>query len=231
MRYSAGTVEGIFLNRPNRFAAQVRIGEKEETVHVKNTGRCRELLIPGRKVWLVRSENPARKTAYDLVAVYKDPPGLLINMDSQLPNAAVAEWLPVNGLFSAGAEIRREVTFGNSRFDLYIEDGARKVFMEVKGVTLEKDGLALFPDAPTLRGVKHLQELVRCVVSGYEAMVVFLIQMKGVHTFRPHDAMHKAFGDALRFAAENGVKIIALDCIVTPDSVIPDREIPVILLS
>ncbi len=231
MRYSAGTVEGIFLNRPNRFAAQVRIGEKEETVHVKNTGRCRELLIPGRKVWLVRSENPARKTAYDLVAVYKDPPGLLINMDSQLPNAAVAEWLPVSGLFSAGAEIRREVTFGNSRFDLYIEDGARKVFMEVKGVTLEKDGLALFPDAPTLRGVKHLQELVRCVGSGYEAMVVFLIQMKGIHAFRPHDAMHKAFGDALRFAAENGVKIIALDCIVTPDSVIPDREIPVILLS
>ena len=231
MRYSAGTVEGIFLNRPNRFAAQVRIGEKEETVHVKNTGRCRELLIPGRKVWLVRSENPARKTAYDLVAVYKDPPGLLINMDSQLPNAAVAEWLPVSGLFYAGAEIRRAVTFGNSRFDLYIEDGARKVFMEVKGVTLEKDGLALFPDAPTLRGVKHLQELVRCVGSGYEAMVVFLIQMKGIHTFRSHDAMHKAFGDALRFAAENGVKIIALDCIVTPDSVIPDREIPVILLS
>lgn len=228
MRYTS-IVNGIFLKRPNRFIAHVLIDGKEEVVHVKNTGRCRELLIPGRTVYLSRAENPDRKTPYDLVAVYKDPPGLLINMDSQLPNAAVAEWLPASGLVSKDAQIRREVTFGNSRFDLYLEDGKRKIFAEVKGVTLEQDGIARFPDAPTLRGIKHLQELVHCVESGYEAMVIFLIQMKGVRAFQPHDTMHKAFGDALRHAAEHGVRIIARDCIVTPDSMIPDAPVPVIL--
>lgn len=226
MRYKT-VVEGIFIKRPNRFIAHVQINDRVEIVHVKNTGRCRELLIPGCTVYLVPAENPERKTKYDLIAVYKDPPGLLINMDSQLPNAAAAEWLPASGLVSENVKIRREVTFGNSRFDLYLEDGERKIFAEVKGVTLENDGIARFPDAPTLRGVKHLQELVHCVETGCEAMVIFVIQMKGVHIFQPHDSMHRAFGDALRTAAAHGVKVIAVDCIVTPDSMIPDALVPV----
>lgn len=219
---------GRFISRPNRFIAKVEIDGTEETVHVKNTGRCRELLTEGCTVYLEKSDNPDRKTKYDLVAVEKIRNGktnLLVNMDSQIPNAAAEEWLKKGGLFSSGAVIRREVTFGDSRFDFYIEDGERKAFLEVKGVTLESDGIALFPDAPTERGVKHIKELISCIEAGYEAYILFVIQMKEICLFRPNDKMHPEFGEALRNAKSSGVKIIAMDCIVTPDSM--EIDIPV----
>lgn len=219
---------GRFISRPNRFIAKVEIDGTEETVHVKNTGRCRELLTEGCTVYLEKSDNPDRKTKYDLVAVEKIRNGktnLLVNMDSQVPNAAAEEWLKKGGLFSSDAFIRREVTFGDSRFDFYIEDGERKAFLEVKGVTLESDGIALFPDAPTERGVKHIKELISCIESGYEAYILFVIQMKEICLFRPNDKMHPEFGEALRNAESSGVKIIAMDCIVTPDSM--EIDIPV----
>lgn len=229
MKYNKIT-EGRFISRPNRFIAEVEIEGKREIVHVKNTGRCRELLLEGARVWLYDSENPQRKTRYDLIAVEKERAGkepVLINIDSQIPNSAAAEWLPASKLFSDSAKIRREVTFGASRFDFYIEDGTRRAFLEVKGVTLERDGVVLFPDAPTERGVKHIDELVSCLDEGYEAYILFVVQMKEVEVFRPSDEMHKAFGDALRRAASLGVKVIAMDCIVTPDSMMIDKPIKV----
>ncbi len=224
MKYE-NIVEGIFLSRPNRFIAQVLIDGKEQTVHVKNTGRCKELLVSGVAVWLQKSSNPLRKTAFDLIAVKKGD--LLINMDSQIPNAVAAEWLKKAVLFSPDAVIKREVTFGNSRFDLYVEDKTRKAFIEVKGVTLEKDGVASFPDAPTLRGVKHINELIDCVERGFKAYIIFIIQMKGVNLFTPNYETHFEFGETLKRARENGVKIIALDCIVTPDSIEADKFIKI----
>ncbi len=223
-------VPGIFLERPNRFIAHVELGGQEEIVHVKNTGRCRELLQPGVRVWLERSSNPSRKTKYDLVAVEKQREGLpplLVNMDSQLPNQLAQEWLPKSGLFSENAVFRREVRYGNSRFDFYIEDGETKSFLEVKGVTLEKDGVAMFPDAPTERGVKHLQELTNCLREGYGAYVLFVIKMKGIRCLRPNDMTHPAFGEALRKAKAAGVKVLAMDCCVTESSVFIDAPIPV----
>ena len=222
MKYE-NIVKGVFLSRPNRFIAQVLIDGNEQTVHVKNTGRCKELLIKGNEVWLQKSENPLRKTAYDLIAVKKGD--LLINMDSQIPNAVAAEWLKKGNLFSKEAVIKREVTFGNSRFDLFIDDGNRKAFIEVKGVTLENDGIASFPDAPTLRGVKHINELVKCTECGFEAYIIFIIQMKGVHLFTPNYKTHREFGEALKSAQEKGVRIIALDCIVTENSIEADNFI------
>ena len=224
-------VEGRFISRPNRFIARVEINGAVETVHVKNTGRCRELLVPDARVYLEVSDNPARKTKYDLVAVEKvtDNGILLVNMDSQIPNAAAGEWLKNCRMFSENAVIMREKTFGKSRFDFYIEDGNRKAFVEVKGVTLEHGGVSMFPDAPTERGVKHINELVTCVESGYEAYILFVIQMKGITCFRPHDEMHPEFGNALRNAAEKGVKILARDCVVSPDSMVVDGEIKVVL--
>lgn len=223
-------IGGRFLSRPNRFIAKVEINGTEETVHVKNTGRCKELLVPGCIVYLSVADNPARKTQYDLIGVEKlrngEPP-LMVNMDSQIPNAAAEEWLKKGTLFSKDALIRREVRYGNSRFDLYIEDGERKAFMEVKGVTLEKEGVALFPDAPTERGVKHIKELIACKKEGYEAYILFVVQMKEVHTFAPNDETHPAFGDTLREAAEAGVQIIAMDCIVTPESIEIDQPIAI----
>ncbi|MBR2358438.1 MAG: DNA/RNA nuclease SfsA [Lentisphaeria bacterium] len=221
MKYH-NTVPGKFIVRRNRFVAEVEIAGKTEVVHVKNTGRCKELLIPGVEVYLEKSLAPARKTRYDLIAVKKLRPGkaaLLINMDSQIPNAAALEWLPKSGLFSPDAVFKREMTFGNSRFDIFVEDHARKVFIEVKGVTLEHNGVAMFPDAPTLRGVKHLHELADAVKAGYEACILFVIQMQEIHTFAPHDQMHKEFGDALRQAAGAGVKLLAMDCRIEPDSI------------
>jgi len=223
-------VKGVFVNRPNRFIAVVDIAGKREHVHVKNTGRCKELLLPGSDVVLFASDNPGRKTKYDLIAVYKkrrNLPPLLINMDSQVPNDAVAEWLKECGMFSECAQIRREVTYNSSRFDFYIEDGEKRAFLEVKGVTLESDGTAMFPDAPTERGVKHINELVNCVSEGYMGLILFVIQMKGVNTFTTNDITHKAFGTALRNAVEHGVKVIAYDCDVTPDSIRLSSEIPV----
>ena len=216
MKYE-NIVEGVFLSRPNRFIAQVLIDGKEQTVHVKNTGRCKELLIKGAAVWLQKSDNPLRKTAYDLIAVKKGDE--LINMDSQIPNAVAEEWLKKATLFSPDAVIKREVTFGNSRFDLFVEDRNRKAFIEVKGVTLENDGVASFPDAPTLRGIKHINELIKCAERGFEAYIIFIIQMKGVHLFTPNYETHPEFGEALKMASEKGAKIIALDCFVTPDSI------------
>lgn len=218
-------IEGRFISRPNRFIAIVEIDGKEMTVHVKNTGRCKELLVSGCTVYLEKAKNPERKTPYDLIAVKKGD--ILINMDSQVVNRAAEEWIPRSGLFSREAVIKREVTHGNSRFDLYIEDRDRKAFLEVKGVTLEKEGKALFPDAPTLRGVKHLNHLSEIISDGYEAYVLFVIQMKGITSFSPHDEMHKDFGDALRNAQKSGVNILAYDCKVTPDTIEIDSPVTV----
>ena len=230
MKYGKITA-GRFISRPNRFIANVEVDGEVQTVHVKNTGRCRELLVPDARVYLEVSDNPARKTKYDLIAVEKvNSDGVvLVNMDSQIPNAAAGEWLKICGMFSENAVIVREKTFGKSRFDFYVEDGDRKAFLEVKGVTLECDGVAMFPDAPTERGVKHINELVSCIDEGYEAYILFVIQMKGVKCFRPHDEMHPEFGAALRNAADRGVKILARDCTVTPDSMTVDGEIEVVL--
>ena len=229
MQY-ASVIRGQFCSRPNRFLAVVRIGGQEEIVHVKNTGRCRELLIPECTVYLSRSDNPNRKTKYDLIAVAKQregKPPLLINLDSQIPNAAAAEWLETGSLFSANAVFRREVTHGSSRFDFSIMDGNIQSFLEVKGVTLEQDGIALFPDAPTLRGVKHLQELTACQQAEIPAYLLLVIQMKEIRAFRPNDAMHPQFGEALRRAAAAGVTLLARDCIVTPDSITIDAPVPI----
>lgn len=229
MKYSK-IIKGSFLSRPNRFIAKVLIDGNEETVHVKNTGRCRELLIPGVTVYLYVSDNPGRKTKYDLIAVEKIRDGktpLLVNMDSQVPNTVAHEWLRESGIFSENALIRREVTYGKSRFDFYIEDGERKAFLEVKGVTLENDGVASFPDAPTERGVKHINELIECVKNGYEGYILFVIQMKEILFMTPNDVTHKAFGDALRNAEKSGVKILAVDCVITPDSIICDKNVEV----
>lgn len=230
MKYGKITA-GRFISRPNRFIANVEVDGEVQTVHVKNTGRCRELLVPDARVYLEIPDNPARKTKYDLIAVEKqtDRGVMFVNMDSQIPNAAAGEWLKNCGLFSENAVIVREKTFGKSRFDFYIEDSGRKAFLEVKGVTLEYDGVAMFPDAPTERGVKHINELVSCIDAGYEAYILFVIQMKGVRFFRPHDEMHPEFGEALRNAADKGVKILARDCVVTPDSMTVDGEIEVVL--
>ena len=218
-------LKGEFIERPNRFIAKVNLDGKTETVHVKNTGRCKELLLPNTTVYLEKSDNSKRKTLYDLIAVDKN--GLLINMDSQVPNACAEEWLKSGNLFSKNAMIRREVNFNKSRFDFYIEDGDRKIFLEVKGCTLENNGIASFPDAPTERGVKHINELIDAIDKGFETYILFVIQMKGVTVFKPNDKTHKAFGDALRLANNKGVKILAYDCLVTPDSIKIDNEVKV----
>ena len=225
MKYKS-IVKGKFIERPNRFIAKVEIEGVTETVHVKNTGRCRELLVKGATVYLEKSDNPLRKTQYDLISVFKNNK-TLINMDSQIPNAVTEEWLKKGNIFSKNALIRREVTHNKSRFDFYIEEEKRKIFLEVKGCTLETDGIARFPDAPTQRGVKHINELIDCISEGYEAYILFVIQMKGINHFEPNDTTHKAFGDALRQAEKSGVKIMDYDCIVTPNSIDIDKEIKV----
>lgn len=219
MKYNKLT-NAKFLNRINRFAGIVDINGKEETVHIKNTGRCKELLILGTEVYLEQSDNPKRKTKYDLVAVDKNNSNKIVNIDSQAPNKLVSEWLGSSGIFSSDALIKQERVYGNSRFDFYIENGARKAFMEVKGVTLEKNGIALFPDAPTERGIKHLNELIDAVQKGFEAYVVFVIQFKGAKLFSPNVKTHKEFADTLRKASKKGVKVFAVDCIVEADGII-----------
>ncbi|MDY3917622.1 MAG: DNA/RNA nuclease SfsA [Candidatus Limivivens sp.] len=217
--------KGIFQSRPNRFIAQVFLEGRTEICHVKNTGRCRELLIPGTEVWVSESANPARKTKYDLISVRKGTE--VINLDSQAPNRAAAEWLQKGELFPGITLLKPESVYGNSRFDFYLEAGECRAFLEVKGVTLEEDGVARFPDAPTERGVRHIKELVRCRQEGYEACLLFVIQMKGVHCLMPNDRTHPAFGEALRDAAEQGVRIFARDCLVTPDSMTIDQPVKV----
>ena len=224
MKYS--NIERVyFKERPNRFIAYVETEEGREICHVKNTGRCRELLTQDAVVYVQRNENPARKTKLDLIGVEKGD--YLINMDSQAPNAAVKEWLRAGNLFSKNAAVYSEKTYGESRFDFYIEDGERKAFMEVKGVTLELDGVCRFPDAPTERGVKHIRELIKCMEDGYEAYILFVIQMSPVKYLEPNDATHKAFGDALREAAKAGVHVMARDCKVTIDSMEIMNEVEV----
>lgn len=218
------------MSRPNRFIAEVEIKGERHTVHVKNTGRCKELLIKGAKVWLEESSNPLRKTKYDLVCVEKVREGedpLINNMDSQIVNGVAEEWLKKGRLFSEKAKIRREVKYKNSRFDFYIEDGTKRAFLEVKGVTLENEGIASFPDAPTERGIKHIKELISSLEEGYEAYILFVIQMKGVSYFTPNDITHKAFGDTLRYAIQKGVKIIAMDCNVTPEEIKIDKKVDI----
>lgn len=241
-------VAGTFISRPNRFIAHVETGNRTVVCHVKNTGRCRELLIPGVTVILEFHPDAVlsgRKTEYDLIGVYKN--GLLINMDSQAPNKAAWEWLVSLGggqyteknHYPLGSyvpfDIRREATHGDSRFDLAFSlrnrdtKAVSPAFMEVKGVTLEENGLALFPDAPTKRGIKHLKGLIRAHEEGYEAYVLFVIQMKGILGFTPNDITHPAFGETLRQAREAGVHVLAYDCLVTPDTMTVDSPVKVML--
>ena len=219
--------EARFLSRPNRFIAHVELDGEEEVVHVKNTGRCRELLIPGARVWLEEGKNPDRKTRWDLIAVLKG--NRLINMDSQVPNQVAREWLEAGGLFLRADRIQPEYTYGNSRFDLYAEAEGRKILMEVKGVTLEEEGVVRFPDAPSQRAVKHLEDLVRAREEGYETYVFFVIQMKDVKYFTPNRETHPEFAQALERAAAAGVKILAYDCRVEPDRLEAADPVPVVL--
>ncbi len=219
-------VPGIFLKRPNRFVAHVEIDGNVEIVHVKNTGRCRELLPEGARVWCEKSDNPNRKTKYDLICVQKGE--RLINMDSQAPNVAVGEWLR-NGGFGDVSQVRPEVKFENSRFDFAFQKDGKSCFMEVKGVTLENGGICAFPDAPTLRGAKHLRELIQAAQAGYGAYVLFVIQMENVQYLHPNDATDPEFGAVLRQAAQAGVNVLAMDCLVTPDRVTLRNSVQVCL--
>ena len=215
--------EAIFLDRPNRFIAHVLLDGEIVVCHVKNTGRCRELLVPGARVILSQGTNPLRKTAYDLVSIYKGT--RLINMDSQAPNAIAAEYLP--RLFPDLAALKREVTWGDSRFDFYGVRADGPFYLEVKGVTLELDGRVYFPDAPTERGVKHLRELAALQRIGTDAHVLFVVQMSDVYSLAANRATDPAFADALLAAKEAGVGIHAVDCLVTPDSVVANEPVPV----
>ncbi len=220
-------VQAEFIDRPNRFIAHVLLEGREETVHVKNTGRCRELLNKGAEVYLEKSDNPTRSTAYDLIAVKKGE--RLINMDSQAPNKAVGEWLLTKELFPGLVFVRPETKYGNSRLDFYVETENEKIFIEVKGVTLEDNGVVKFPDAPSDRAVKHVEELIQARKDGYGVYVIFVIQMEGVKYFLPNEATHAEFAKALQKAAREGVEILAYDCKVTPDSMEINQPVKVFL--
>lgn len=224
MRYSQ-VVPGIFLSRPNRFIAHCLIEGKETICHVKNTGRCRELLIPSCQVYLQHCPAPGRKTAYDIIAVEKN--GQLFNIDSQAPNQAVAEWLP--SFLGETAVIKPEFSFGTSRIDFYAALQNRRILLEVKGVTLENQGLTLFPDAPTARGTKHVQELIAGVKQGYECYIMFVIQTDKATAFTPNSTTDPAFTKALLQAYQAGVHLLAYDCSVTPDSMKIRNFIPILL--
>ena len=228
MHYSNCTA-GTFLSRPNRFVAQVALDGRTETCHVKNTGRCRELLIPGCRVYLTRSDNPARKTKYDLIAVEKETVHgpLLINMDAQAPNHVFEAWARADRFRPGLTLLRPETVYGASRFDFYWETDTDRGFVEVKGVTLEEDGVARFPDAPTLRGVKHLEGLIAAHQAGYQAALCFIVQFSGAKYVTPNDTTHPQFGQALRRAAAAGVEVFALGCAVTPDTLTAEEFVPV----
>ncbi|HAQ42048.1 MAG TPA: DNA/RNA nuclease SfsA [Clostridiales bacterium] len=206
-----------FIDRPNRFIANIEIDGRSEVCHVKNTGRCRELLTDNASIFVQESDNPLRKTKYDLISVYKGH--RLINMDSQAPNKVFHEWLKKGYLFENIKLIKPEYKYDKSRIDFYVEAEDRKILMEVKGVTLEENNVVMFPDAPTERGLKHINELARCLDEGYEAYVVFIVQMSSVSYFTPNNITHKEFGDALKRAEQKGVKLLALDCVVTKDTI------------
>ena len=225
MTYSTPVVKAKFLSRPNRFIALVELDGETVTVHVKNTGRLKELLTYGVTCFVQETDNSERKTRYSLIAVQKGED--VVNVDSQAPNKVFYEWAKSGAFIDGISLIRPEKTYGNSRFDCYIEAGNRKIFIEVKGVTLEKEGVALFPDAPTERGVKHLKELCECVKNGYEAYIVFVVQMKGVHTFSPNRETHPKFADALCECEKNGVNILCVDCNVTPETLEISNEITI----
>ncbi len=214
MKYK-NIIKGKFISRPNRFFAQVEIDGRAEICHVKNTGRCKELLIPGVTVYLEQSDNPTRSTKYDLIAVEKGT--TLINMDSQAPNKVIYEWIKAGNYFKNITVFKPEAVYGDSRFDLYLEADGERIFAEVKGVTLENDGVAMFPDAPTERGVKHITELVKATQNGYKAYIFFVIQIDECRYFTPNIATHPQFATALKNAAEQGVNVIALNCHVEPD--------------
>lgn len=217
-------ISGRFISRPNRFVAHVAAGEGEIVCHVKNTGRCRELLLPGARVILAKAARDTRRTAYDLVAVYKGD--MLVNIDSQAPNGIARDYLRAR---FPRALVRQEVTFGHSRLDFHVLDGDFSLYVEVKGCTLESGGLALFPDAPTLRGVRHMESLEEAVLKGHSALALFIIQMRPVSVFSPHDQMHPAFGRALRQAALAGVEVTACDCEVAEGGMSLGQPVPVIL--
>ena len=224
MQYT-NIMAGKFLSRPNRFIAHVEIAGREEIVHVKNTGRCKELILPGATVYVQHFPESKRKTKYDLIAVEKQ--NLLINMDSQAPNKVVQEWLMEQEPFGKITYLKPECKHGDSRFDFYLETEAKKMFIEVKGVTLEEKGVVMFPDAPTERGVKHVQELCHCLEQGYEAAIVFVVQMSGMRYFTPNRRTHAAFAEALERAEACGVRMLALSCEVTPESLAINGEIPI----
>lgn len=217
--------EARFLCRPNRFTAKVMLDGQETVVHIKNTGRCRELLTEGAQVYLTKSDNLNRKTAYDLIAVTKS--SQLVNIDSQAPNRVFYEWADSGRFLPNLTNIKPEYTLGDSRFDFFLEQGSQKHLVEVKGVTLEEDGVARFPDAPTERGVKHINGLIAAVEQGFTCWLCFVVQMKGVKRLEPNDRTHPAFGDALRRAVEAGVHILGMDCIVTADSLRIGESFPI----
>ena len=224
MKYE-NIIKAKFISRPNRFIAEVEIDGNTEIAHVKNTGRCKELLTEGTTVYVQKSDNPARKTKYDLITVVKN--GMLINMDSQAPNKVFGEWVS-QGNFAADVDlIKPECKYGNSRFDFYIEAGGRKIFAEIKGVTLEEEGIVMFPDAPTERGIKHIKELCECVKNGYEGYIFFIIQMEQCKYFTPNKANHLEFAEALKKASECGVNIKAMNCNVTKDELRILKEVEI----
>lgn len=215
MKYD-NILTAAFLSRPNRFIAEIEVNGKTEIAHVKNTGRCGELFLRGTRVYVQRSDNPARKTKYDLIAVQKG--NELINVDSQAPNKVFGEWVSDGKFIEKVSLIKPECKYQNSRFDFYIEADGRKIFAEIKGVTLEENGVVMFPDAPTERGVKHIKELCACMEDGYEAYLFFVIQMEHCRYFTPNRKTHPEFADALTEAEQKGVKIGALNCTVTSDT-------------
>lgn len=224
MKYS-NVVKGSFIDRPNRFIANCEIDGKSRVCHVKNTGRCKELFVKGATVYLQKADNPNRKTLYDVIAVQKGD--MLINTDSQIVNSVALEYMPV--LFDNIKLIKPECVYGNSRLDIYLETETDKIFVEVKGVTLEKDGIAMFPDAPTERGVKHLKELQKAVVDGYKAFILFVIQMENISHFEPNRITHPEFAAELKNAQKNGVTVLAYNCTVTPDEIKIHNKVNVVL--
>ncbi len=217
--------QAIFLNRPNRFIAEIEVDGQVRACHVKNTGRCRELLLPGAGILVQQVDSQQRKTAFDLIAVWKGQ--RLINMDAAAPNQIFAEWLPQSGLLPGLSLVRPECAFGQSRFDIYLEAGPCRAFAEIKGVTLEENGVVRFPDAPTARGVKHLQGLTECVAQGYTAFAVFIVQMESVRYFEPNWQTHPAFGAALQAAQQAGVTLLALDCHVWETGIAARRPVEI----
>lgn len=224
MKYS-NVVKSSFIDRPNRFIANCEIDGKSRVCHVKNTGRCKELFVKGATVYLQKADNPNRKTLYDVIAVQKGD--MLINTDSQIVNSVALEYMPV--LFDNINLIKPECVYGNSRLDIYLETETDKIFVEVKGVTLEKDGIAMFPDAPTERGVKHLKELQKAVVDGYKAFILFVIQMENISHFEPNRITHPEFAAELKNAQKNGVTVLAYNCTVTPDEIKIHNKVNVVL--